>query len=79
MRVKELSDKDMSVARETADTKTQSRTPHAVLKDYSMNHRVTLRWDLNDDATREQMVELRVGDNKVILDADELMKYLRWS
>lgn len=70
--------KDMSVLREGDATKIQRDKKHGILKDYSLQHHVSLRWDLNDDAQRDRMFELTVGDNTVILDAEELQRYIRW-
>ena len=74
----EVTDKDMSALRETDQTKVQMQKRRGVLKDYSLQHRVEMRWDLNDDAQRDMMVRLTVDDYEVILDTEELLRYLRW-
>lgn len=74
----EVTDKDMSVIRETDQTKVQREKRRGVLKDYSLQHRVELRWDLNDEATRDQMFRMIIDDYEVILDLEELLRYTRW-
>lgn len=74
MRQSKLSEKDLSVLRETESAKTQWKKPYAQLKDYSLNHRVSMCWDLNDDAKRDTMFELKVDDYTIILDWEEVMK-----
>lgn len=73
-RQSKLTEKDMSVLRETEGAKTQVKQPFAVIKDYSMNHKVTMAWDLNEEAQRDQIFRLTVGDREVYLDWEEVMK-----
>lgn len=74
----ELSDKDMSVLREADQTKNQRDRKSGNVKDYSLQHRVFIQWDLNDEAIRDRMFKLKVDDAEVILDAEELLRFLRW-
>lgn len=74
----ELTQKDMSVVREMDDAKTQSKKSFGILKDYSLQHRVTMQWDLNDDAKRDMMFKLTIDDKEVILDWEEMQRYGRW-
>lgn len=67
-------DKDMSVIRDTWSAVEQKAIPYTQLKDYSLSHRVIMEWDLNEDATRERIFKLTVGDNVVLLDWEEMMK-----
>lgn len=73
-----LTDKDMTVLREGDETRVQQAQRMGNLKDYSLKHRVTLHWDLNEEAKRDLMVKLVIDDVEVILDAEDLMRYLRW-
>lgn len=75
----ELTDKDMYVLREGDEAGKQRDNKVMNLKDYSLKHRVTISWDLNDDAQRDLMVKLKVGDNEVIVDAEEITRALRWA
>ena len=68
----------MQALRETDKTKTQRDRLHGEIKDYSLQHRVEIQWDLNEDATRERMCRLIIDDYEVIVDVEELMRYLRW-
>lgn len=74
----ELTDKDMSVIRESDQTKIQRDKKRGLLKDYSLEHRVEIRWDLNEEAERDRMFVLKVDDAEVILDLEELLRYTRW-
>lgn len=74
----ELTPKDMSVLREGDQTKIQRDKKVGNLKDYSLRHRVTIVWDLNEEAQRDRMFKLTIDDNEVVLDAEEFMRYLRW-
>lgn len=69
-----LSEKDMSVIRETESAKNQVKIPYATIKDYSMNHKVTMQWDLNEEAKRDMIFKLTVDDYEVYLDWEEVMK-----
>ena len=73
-----LTEKDMGVLRETDYTEIQRDMRVGNIKDYSLKHRVSLAWDLNEDAKRDLMVRMTIDDKTVILDAEELMRYLRW-
>lgn len=70
--------KDMEALREGDQTKIQRDKKQGVLVDYTLEHRVALRWDLNDDAIRDRMFELTIDDYTVILDAEALQRYIRW-
>lgn len=74
----ELTLKDMSVIREGDQTKVQRDRRRANIRDYSLNHRIELQWDLNEEAERDQMCRLIVDDIEMIIDAEEVMRYLRW-
>lgn len=71
-------EKDMIVLREGDQTKVQRDRHFGHVKDYSMKHRVSVRWDLNEDAMRDKMFILKIDDYEVILDSEELLRYLRW-
>lgn len=73
-----LSEKDMSVLREGGSTKQTFEAKRGSLKDYSLHHRVTVEWDLNEDSKRDQIFKLKVDDYEVLIDAEELMRYIRW-
>lgn len=77
-RESKLTDKDMTVIRDMDVAKVQRDLKHGVLKDYSLQHRVEVRWDLNDEATRDQMFIMKIDDYEVMLDAEEVLRYLRW-
>lgn len=78
MRKSKLTEKDMSVLREGDRTMTQRDKSHGVIRDYSGQHRIEVRWDLNEDAIRDHMFILKVDDREMVCDAEEFMRYLRW-
>jgi hypothetical protein len=73
-----LTGKDMSVVDEADRAEQQRARKFGTVRDYSLQHRVTIAWDLNDEADRDTMFRMTVGDNEVILDAEEMMRLLRW-
>ena len=77
-RQSKLTDKDMSVIREGASTKDTLDAKRGTLKDYSLQHRVTLEWDLNAEAIRDHIFKFTIDDKTVLIDSEELMRYLRW-
>lgn len=70
--------KDMSIYREADQAKVQKEKCHGVLRDLTHQHRVEMFWDLNDDAIRDQVFILKVDDYTVMLDSEQLQRYLRW-
>lgn len=73
-----LTEKDMSVVREADEGKVQKDKKRGVVRDYSLQHRVEIRWDLNEEAIRDTIFELRIDDKVVLLDSEEVMRLLRW-
>lgn len=74
MRATKLTEKDLSVLDDTLSARTQHRTPSASLKDYSLTHKVKMEWDLNEEAKRDMIFKLTVGNNTVLLDWEEVLK-----
>jgi hypothetical protein len=68
----------MMVLRESESAYEQHKASRGVIKDYSLKHKVTIEWDFSDDSVRDQIFKLTVGENTVVLDAEEMMRYLRW-
>lgn len=78
MRETKLTEKDMSVLREGDNARVQHKKSFGVLRDYSMQHRVTMQWDMNDDSIKDKMFRLQIDDYEVILDWEEMMRHGRW-
>lgn len=74
----QLTDKDMSVLRENASTRDQHKSSKAVIRDYSLNHRIEVRWNLNTEAERDRMFKLKIDNLEVICDAEEFLRAIRW-
>lgn len=70
--------KDMVKLRETEGAKSQHDKPMARIKDYSLKHPVTIYWDMNDEAKRDQMFIIQVGENKAVIDWEELQRACRF-
>lgn len=74
----DMTDKDMSTLREADQAKEQRDKARGELRDYSLQHRVEMRWDMNEESIRDKMFILQVDDVEVILDAEQVMRYIRW-
>ncbi len=73
-----LTRKDMSVLREADSIRTQvKKAPRGILRDYSLQHRVEMNWDLNEESIRDRVFRLKVDNYEVLLDAEELLRYVR--
>ena len=71
-------DKDIVKLRETEWAKTQAKQPFATIKDYSLKHRVTIEWDMNDEARRDQMFKIKIGNTVAVLDYEEFQRAARF-
>lgn len=78
MRNSKLTSKDMSVLREADKTKDQSKKRYFPIRDYSLQHHVSIHIDLNDEAQKDMMFRLKIDDQEVILDSEEVLRALRW-
>lgn len=76
--MRQSKEKDMSVLREGDETRIQRSRKRGSLRDYSLQHKVEVQWDLNEEAKRDRMFKLRVDDYEVILDWEEVLRYGRW-
>lgn len=72
--------KDMSVVRRTLPFAKafREKTSVGLLKNYAgTGLPVRMRWNLNKEATRDRMFELKIGDHTAIIDLEELLSYTR--
>jgi hypothetical protein len=74
----ELSLKDMTTTRENDPTRAQAERTHYDVRDLSLQHRVKIYRNLNEDADRDRIFKLTVDDYEVILDAEEIDRITRW-
>lgn len=79
MRYTRLTEKDMTVIQEQDSAKEQHRQTMGALRDLSNQHRVEIFWDLSDECKKEMIIKLRIDDVEVLLDAEQLQRYLRWA
>lgn len=73
-----LTEKDMSTLREADNARVQKEKSHGSLIDYSLNHRVTMSWDLNDEAKRDMIFKLKIDDIEVLLDWEQIARLGRF-
>lgn len=78
MRYTKLTEKDMTIMQEQDSARDQSKMNYGALRDHSGQHHVMLMWDLNEDCKKDMIVKLRIDDVEVLLDAEQLQRYLRW-
>lgn len=70
--------KDREGLKESFSATDQWRSKRGELKDYSMQHKVAIEYDMNDDSIRDRIFILRVDDKKVVLDWEEVMRIGRF-
>lgn len=68
----------MEVLREGASAKKQHDSTRGTLKDYSLKHRVTVEYDMNEDTQKDLIFKLKIDDYEVLLDWEEVQRILRW-
>ena len=78
MRYTKLTEKDMTVMQEQDSARDQHKQTHGALRDHSGKHHVMLYWDLSDECKKDMIVKLRIDNIEVLLDAEQLQRYLRW-
>ena len=74
----EVTGKDMSVMREADKAQEQNQKTNYELRDYSLKHRVHIDRCLNDEADRDMIFKFTIDDYDVLLDAEQLMRIIRW-
>lgn len=70
--------KDREVLHEAESAVSQSRMNRGVLKDYSLKHKVTIEYDINDDSIKDKIFKLKIDDYTVVLDYEELSRIGRF-
>ena len=78
MRNTKLSTKDMDVLREQDSARDQHKQTRGSLRDYSGRHVVEMYWNLSEEAKKDMIFKLRIDDKEVLLDAEQVSRYLRW-
>ena len=68
----ELTLKDMSVLREGASAREQHKRTHAFVKEYSLNHVVSIAWGLTDSREHLRPFILSVDGKRYVLSWGEL-------
>jgi hypothetical protein len=70
--------KDISKLREADSAIKQHKSNSGVLRDLSLKHKVKMFWDLSEEAKTDQIFKLQIDDYVVYLDAEQILRYLRW-
>lgn len=61
------------------DVKQEMQSRQAGLRSYGGTQSgAEILWDISEKAKQDQIFILRVGKEEVLLDAEELRRYLRW-
>lgn len=78
LRPGEITRKDMNILREGDRARTQHDSNTGVLRDYGLQHRVSIKWGMNPESERDRIFTMKVDDYEVLLDAEEVMRLVRW-
>ena len=78
MRSTKFTEKDMDVLREQDSARDQHKQTRGSLRDYSGRHVVEMYWNLSEEAKKDMIFKLRIDDKEVLLDAEQVSRYLRW-
>lgn len=71
--------KDREGLKESQSATDQHRSKRGALKDYSLKHKLSIEYDMNDDSIRDRMFVLRIDDAiTVIIDYEEFLKIGRF-
>jgi len=77
--IKRLTDKDMVLLKEQDAPRDQSELSISTVRDSTHQHRVDIMWNINEDTKKDRMFKLTIDDDiEVILDAEQVMRILRW-
>lgn len=78
MRYSRLTQKDMTALHEQDSPKEQAKQTHGALRDHLGQRRVEMFWDLSDECKKDQIFKLRIDDYEVLLDSEQVQRYLRF-
>lgn len=78
MRYSKLTTKDMTMVSEQDSAREQHKQTRGSLRDYSGQHKVEMFWDISDEHKKDMIFRLDIDDKSVLLDAEQLQRYLRW-
>jgi hypothetical protein len=70
--------KDLAELREGQEATTQVKMSSGVLKELTGKHKVTIHWNLNEEAIADQIFMLRVDEAELYLDKQDLLRHLRF-
>lgn len=76
MEEKKLYDKPWK--RTVRDTAEERDLGYGRLPNFGSGKIMEMWWDFHPDATRDRVVKIRIGKEEVIVDADHLLKFIRW-
>ncbi len=56
----------------------QHKQSRGVLKDYSLKHKVSIEYDMNDDSIKGRIFKLKIDDYEVVLSYEEFLRIGRF-
>jgi hypothetical protein len=77
-RISKLTLKDMTVLREQDSPREQHKQTRGAVRDLSGKHQVTIFWDLSEECKKDMIFKMAIDDYEVLLDAEQVKRYLRW-
>ena len=70
--------KDRSQLREGDSATQQHKSNKAYVKDYSLKHKVSVEWDMNQNSIDDRICIVRIGNNSAVIDVEELQRAVRF-
>lgn len=70
--------KDRSILKESDSVYVAHQSNKSYIKDYSLKHKVSIEWDMNQDSINDRICLLKIDDYSVVVDVEELMKAVRF-
>lgn len=70
--------KDRSLLRENDSAFRQHKANKAYIKDFSLKHKVSVEWDMNQESIDDRICVLRIDELAVIIDVEELQRAVRF-
>jgi len=79
MKLTKLTDKDMTLLKEQDHPRDQAKMFVTTVRDATHQHKVDIVWNMNDDTKKDRIFKLVVDDDtEMLLDAEQVMRILRW-
>lgn len=73
-----LYEKNEAYKRTVRDTISERDSGHGRLIDLANRNQVHVWWGFSDQATADGVFRIKIGDKEAVLDAEQMLKFLRW-